>query len=262
MTTPSAQALRYLTPKRAEFLKNFRTHPYISTEDAYELASAKTDSAKRGTRRFLMLLYQAGYLLRTPVFSQDVIRNPHFQYSYRLSKHGAKIVHGSFTAEKSPYSLPHDQEITTFHLRLERAYPGTVFWQQRDIKKTSVYPDALFGLSKDGKNAVYFFLEIEKSRPNHVKDGMSGLEAKLRRYDEYRDTDHCEKDWKLFRNYRVIVVVRTEERQRNLLTRLSPLLPYRFIWVTTEELYKQDIMSKIFLTPKDFTKSAYSLSEV
>jgi len=262
MTTPSAQVLRYLTPKRAEFLKNFRTHPYISTEDAYELASAKTDSAKRGTRRFLMLLYQAGYLLRTPVFSQEVIRNPHFQYSYRLSKHGAKIVHGSFTAEKSPYSLPHDQEITTFHLRLERAYPGTVFWQQRDLKKSSVYPDALFGLSKDGKNAVYFFLEIEKSRPNHVKDGMSGLEAKLRRYDEYRDTDHCEKDWKLFRNYRVIVVVRTEDRQRNLLARLSPLLPYRFIWVTTEELYKQDIMSKIFLTPKDFMVSAYSLSEV
>ena len=66
-------------------------------------------------------------------------------------------------------------------------YPGTVFWRQHDLKKT-VYPDALFGLSKDGRNAVYFFLEIEKSRPNHFQDGRSGLESMLHRYDEYPGT--------------------------------------------------------------------------
>jgi len=261
MTTVAVQVPRYLTPKRAEFLRYFKTHPYISTEDAYKLTESTTDSAKRGTRRFLKLLYEAGYLLRTPMFPEDVIRAPHFQYSYRLSKHGAKVIHGSFTAEKSPYSLVHDQEITAFHLELGSAYPGVVLWQQRDLKKT-VNPDAMFGLSKDGKSAVYFFLEIEKSRPNHFREGRSGLEAKLLRYDEYRASDRCEKEWRFFRNYRVIVVVKTDERRLNLLAKLSVVLPYRFIWITAEEIYKKDIMGNIFLTPKDYTRAAYSFSDL
>lgn len=261
MTTRPAQNARYLTPKRAEFLKHFNSHPYITTEQAYLLAQAKTDTDKRGLRRFLMLLWKSGYLLREPVLSGKISPFPHYQYSYRLSKHGAKAVTGRFSAEKSPASLTHDQEITTFHIEIMREFVGQVLWQQRDLKKT-VYPDALFALSKDGKSAPYFFLEIEKSRQGHYRDGESGLVTKLQRYDKYRKTAKCRQEWIYFDDFRVAVVVKNETRRQNLLSKLSSILPFRFIWITTEEHYKRDIMGSIWCTPKDHLQRSYSFNDI
>ncbi len=269
MTTRAPQHPRYLTPERAEMLALFATHHYLTAKDCYRLmrATAKKsgggERTERAVRSRLKLLFDAGYLLRTPIMpSEEIIRrSPQTEYSYRLSKHGFRVAtEGKFSAEKNPYSIVHDTEITLFHLELDK-YPGKVYWRQRDLKKT-VYPDAVFGLSKDGKSGVFFFLEIEKSRPNHYRDGVSGIIRKLHRFDKYRSSKKCKEEWELFSDFRVVVVVKTEERRRNLLAALAGILPYRFIWVTTEPEYKRDIMGKIFLTPKDYAQSVYSLLDV
>jgi len=259
MTTRSVQHPRYLTRKRAAFLQLFLNTPHITTEQAYVLSGAKTPTQQRAIRRFLKLMHAAGYLLRELLVSRCTSPLPHFQYSYRLSKHGAKEVHGRFAAERSPASLAHDSEITAFHIELLK-YPGKVWWKQHDLKR-SVNPDALFGLARDAATpASYYFLEIERSRQGHYRDGDSGLVAKLRRYVAYRKSPDCRKEFKHFDDYRVIVVLSNGERQLNLLKKVAGILPFGFIWTTTREDCQRDMFGAIFRTPKDHASRAYSLA--
>jgi hypothetical protein len=147
-------------------------------------------------------------------------------------------------------------EITSFHIAL-RKYPGKLWWKQDDLKKT-VYPDAVFGLAKDSVSpAAYFFLEIEKSRQGHYREGDSGLITKLKRYAAYRRSADCRREFKHFDDFRVIVIVANAERRNNLLKTLSAVLPYSFIWVTTEAEYKESVLGSIFRTPKDHERVAY-----
>jgi hypothetical protein len=260
MTTRAAQHPRYLTAKRAEFLLLFLETPHITTAQAYVLLDAETATQQRATRRFLTLMHAAGYLLRELLVTTRISPLPHFQYSYRLSKYGAKEVHGRSSAEKSPGSLGHDSEITAFHIEL-RKYPGKVWWKQDDLKRT-VNPDAVFGLAKDATApASYFFLEIERSRQGHYRDGDSGLVAKLRRYEAYRRSPACRKEYKHFDDYRVVVVLSNAERQRNLLHKLAAILPSRFIWTTTPQECEKNMFGAIFRTPKDYADRTYSLPQ-
>jgi hypothetical protein len=261
MTTRPAQHPRYLTEKRAKFLQLFRNTPHITTEQAYVLTEAQTATQQRATRRFLKLMSDAGFLLRELIVTKSTSPFPHFQYSYRLSKHGAKEVHKKYSAEKSPASLSHDSEITSFHIALQK-YPGKLWWKQDDLKKT-VYPDAVFGLAKDSASpAAYFFLEIEKSRQGHYRDGDSGLITKLKRYAAYRRSADCRREFKHFDDFRVVIIVANVERRNNLLNRLSVVLPQGFVWVTTESEYKENVLGNIFRTPKDRERFFYSFSDV
>jgi hypothetical protein len=206
-------------------------------------------------------LYQAGYVLRTAVYTA-YSPVPHYEFCYRLSKHGTKAVWGAGTKEKTPYSLDHDREITQFHIELAQNWNNdTLYWQQRNLKKP-VYPDALFALSRDGAAAHYFFLEVEKSRAGHYRSGESSLEAKLKRYARYRKTIGCRRDWVYFDDFRVVVVMRNEKRRLNLLQKLRTAIPHHFVWTTTEDLYRGDILGQIFLTPKDFGERTHSLLEL
>jgi hypothetical protein len=258
--TRRLQHSRYLTDKRAAFLQLFHDTPHITTEQAYLLTGAETATQQRAMRRFLKLLFEAGYLLRELLVVRQTSALPHFQYTYRLSKHGAKEVHGRSAAERSPFSLAHDAEITAFHIAL-KAYPERLWWKQCDLRKT-VNPDAVFGLAPDSDTpASYFFLEVERSRQGHYRDGESGLIAKLRKYASYRRSAACRREFVHFDDFHVIVVLATAERQKNLLDVLTRVLPARFIWTTTEADYRSDICGPIFRTPSDYAYTAYSLRQ-
>jgi hypothetical protein len=58
----------------------------------------------------------------------------------------------------------------------------------------------------------------------------------------------------------VIVVQRTEERRENLLRQLNKEYNHRMFWLATEAGYKAQIGGKIFLTPKDYQNTGYSLN--
>lgn len=154
--------------------------------------------------------------------------------------------------------LPHEYEITRFHLYVERlckARGVSLFWQQQGMKCT-INPDALFAITDprkpEGEDTLYFFLEVEKTKPGNFRDGESKVMRSLAKYYWYFDTDRCEREWANFRKFRVTIVVRNEERRRNLLAALSARYSHRMFWVTTETLYKHHLSAKIFQTPRDF----------
>jgi hypothetical protein len=286
---------RYLTPERVELLDLFEKHQYLTAKQVAELLGAtekKSEGGKliyRAVRSRLLLMFEAGYLLRTPIMPDESVirRAPAAEYSYRLSKHGANIAtKGKYLAEKTPLSVNHEQKVTDFHRALEASYPGKVFWVQKHLKRT-VNPDAMFGLSKDGTTGVFFFLEMERSKQAGYEDqpGHSNLTSKLEKYDKYRGSALCKQQWEHFSDFRVIVVLKDNPRKpgvrkKNLLTKLAgggtykdfkpgwgqtakhPPLPYKFIWITTDTEFLADPMGKVFSTPKDYTQTSYSLLDV
>jgi hypothetical protein len=286
---------RYLTPERVEILALFVKHHYLTSKQVAALLGAtekKSDGGKlihRAVRSRLLLMYEAGYLLRTPIMPDESIirRAPAAEYSYRLSKHGGNIAtKGKFLAEKTPGSANHEQQLTNFHLALEGSYPGKVYWVQKHLKRT-VNPDAMFALSMDGKTGVYFFLEIERSKQAGYQEevGHSKITVKLEKYDRYRGSKLCKEQWELFSDFRVILVLKDNQRKpgiraKNLLQKLAgggtyrdfkpgwgqtarhPALPYRWIWITTDREFEAAPMSKVFRTPADYTQTAYSLLDI
>lgn len=162
--------------------------------------------------------------------------------------------------------LPHEYEITLFHLYVERVckeHGLSLYWRQRDTKCT-INPDALFAITDpkkpEGENTLYYFLEVEKTKPGNFRDGQSKITRNLAKYYSYFDTDQCEKEWVNFRKFRVTIVVRNDERRRNLLTALRARYSHRMFWVTTEHLYREDIGGRIFLTPRDCNTESYSFT--
>ena len=267
-THGSRHARPVLTPTRRRALDLLGEYHYLATPDFYQLLGVQSDDEhrKRGIRRMLMLLVEAGLAK----YSRHVIDNPgdrflRYQHCYRLSRSGAAVV-GAQRAigAKAPASVAHELEITAFHIALVSAMPPPhkLHWRQSDLKHT-VNPDALFAVTDRRepreRSTHYYFLEIEKSRQGHYRNGDSGLIAKLRRYAEYRRTERCSEEWRHFSDFRVIVVVKNRERELNLLRALKTRLPERLTWTTSEADYRRDMPGRIFHSPSDYETASHSL---
>lgn len=224
----------------------------------------------RTARRTLYLLWKEGLLNRLPYIELDRERGS-VCYVYGLSDKGVRNYGGGLSKsfdEHSSRTLDHELEISWFHLALAKLcekYEWTLYWQQADLKTRTIHPDAYFAvtdlLQPEDKNTHHFFLEIERSKTGKYKDGESSIFRKLVRYYDLFDTPDCEKDWG-FRQFRVIVVLHTEHRRRNLCTAFAEQYRHRMFWLTTEPLYKQDIAGEIFLTPKDGREKPYALADI
>lgn len=113
-------------------------------------------------------------------------------------------------------------------------------------------PDAYFSLTNpqtEGKNTHHFFLEVERAKIGSYKDGEPSITRKLRRYYEYYNTAGCESDWG-FRTYRVVTVLRNDERRTNLLRAMDGEHNHRMFWLGVESIRTAD-----FRTPKGDTFS-------
>jgi hypothetical protein len=225
--------------------------------------------------RTLRILRAEGYVNRLPHLDLDIDRG-RATYVYGLTDKGAKLAFfdvfpsshetKSFD-EHSQRTLDHELEISYFHIALKqfcRKHGLELFWQQTDLKKKTIAPDAMFAITDpkkpEGENTHYYFLEIERSKIGNVKNGEPSIMRKLGKYRDYFNSDECEKEWEDFRQFRVIVVQRTEARRKNLLEALSKQYSHRMFWLTTEPAYKEDIGGNIFLTPKDYAHSTYSFN--
>ena len=98
--------------------------------------------------------------------------------------------------------------------------------------------------------AFCYFLEIERAKLGNYRNGEPQILRKLQKYYEYFNSTDCEKEWG-FRQFRVIVVQRTDARREGLLTALRKTYSHRMFWLTTEAAYRTDIGGAIFKTPKD-----------
>jgi Replication-relaxation len=219
----------------------------------------------RTARRTLGLLFREKLVVRLPYFD---LASEGTSYVYGLSDKAVKEYGGKTFDEHSARTLDHELEITLFHIRLKRFAEKTglkLYWQQADLKRKSVRPDAFFALTDpskpEGRNTHYFFLEIERSKIGNYRDGKPSILRKLAKYYDVFGTLACEKDWGL-RQFRVIVVQPTEERRRNLCNALRENYGHRMFWLTVESLYKSDIGGQIFLTPKDHQSAFYGFSTI
>lgn len=260
-----------VTPQRQDVLNLLAEYHYLRTSDIYALLGVRAGfvTRERAVRRVLMLMHRAGLVYRKPYVTSSVgDRFLRYEHCYSISRRGARALgQGRVTPEKSPLSIVHEVEISCFHRALAETVSATTFalrWWQTDLKRT-VNPDALFAVTDRTKpresSTRYYFLEIEKSRQGHYRNGESALVTKLRRYADYRRTERCRADWQYFADFRVAVVVKNAERQKNLLQELAKRFPQRFIWTTTEPEYRQGMGARIFRTPADHGTETYSLFE-
>jgi hypothetical protein len=242
----------------------------LRTSDATGLLRNRpiSESDARSVRRTLAILHRDGFLYRAPYLDLAHERGG-VSYAHGLSKKGVQhaFQNGYSTPatkalnEHSLRTLDHELEVTAFHIALHRlcAARGIRYvWQQTNLKHT-VHPDALIRVSAPAapETELRYFLEIERSKLGQYRNGEPQILRKLRTYYEYFNSTGCEKEWG-FRQYRVVVVQRTDARREGLLTALREKYPHRMFWLTTEPAYREDIGGTIFRTPKDDAPEKFS----
>ena len=223
-------------------------------------------------RRTLNLLRKESLVNRLPYLEPDKERGG-ITFVSGLSDKGVKTVEFDYLAslsaktfdEHSQRTLDHELEIAFFHIALKAFCKRNVFnlyWQQKDLK-CAVNPDAYFAITDpsrpEGKNTLHYFLEIERAKFGHYRNGEPQIMKKLGSYYDYFNTDKCEREWAHFRQFRVIIVQPSEHRREFLLSKLAEKYNHRMFWLTTEELYRKNIYGTIFANPKDGTSKLSSL---
>jgi hypothetical protein len=199
------------------------------------------------------LLFKAGYVHRIPYLDLNQT-NGGATYAYGLTDKSVAEYGGKTFDDHSTRTLDHELGITGFHIPLKRfceTHGLTLRWQQRDLKR-GIHPDAYFSIADptkhDGK-ASHFFLEIERSKIGHVVNGVPSIMKKLGHYYDFYNTYGCERDWGFF-TYRVVTILRNDERRTNLLRALQDKLNHRMFWLGVDSNYVAD-----FRTPKGDTFS-------
>jgi hypothetical protein len=242
----------------------------LRTNDAAELLRGRTPtpSDTRSVRRTLAILHRDGFVYRIPHFEAGRDRGG-MTYVHGLSDRGVRhaVQDGYATPatktldEHSLRTLDHELELSSFHIALHRLCVSRNIryaWRQTGLKRT-VHPDALFHVADPANpgKAFCYFLEIERAKLGNYRNGEPQILRKLRKYYGYFNSTDCEKEWG-FRQYRVIVVQRSDARRDGLLMALQKSCNHRMFWLTTETAYRKDIGSSIFKTPKDDAPVAFS----
>lgn len=273
-STLPANADLHLHSSTRQTLELLAEYFCLPTNQVAELLRGATydHDARRSSRRTLQRLHVAGLVHRIPYFDLSRDRGG-MTYAYGLTDKGVEFCKSLWPLCKtfddhSQRTLDHELEISYFHIALKNFATRNnlkLDWQQSDLKHT-VSPDAMFGLTDPrkpkGKNTLYYFLEIERAKIGHYIKGEPSITRKLQKYYDYYNSDACEKEWLAFRQFRVIVIQRTEERRNNLLNELTASLNHRMFWLASEGAYKADIGGRIFATPKDHTSdNNYSFLE-
>jgi hypothetical protein len=247
----------------------------LLTNDLVELRHGDlTKSHQRTMRRTLQLLAKENRVHRIRYMNPKQERG--LTHAHGLTDKGVKFVTEQLEYfgqpktfdEHSERTLDHELEISYFHIALKKLCEEnhlTLYWQQKDLK-CAVNPDAYFAITDsgkpEGKNTFHYFLEIERAKLGSWKNGEPQIIRKLAKYYDYYNTDDCEKEWANFRQFRVILVQRTEERRNNLCKAFVEKHRHRMFWLTTEPLYRQNIAGEIFLTPKDGQAKSYSFPNI
>lgn len=261
-----------LTAAKKRTLELFAEYFCLRVHDLAKLLRnhEPSQSDLRTARRTLCLLWKEGLLSRLPYVELDR-EHGSIGYVYGLSDRAVRDYGGELSKtfdDHSARTLDHELEMSYFHMAVDQLrgkHGWTLYWQQADLKTKTIHPDAYFAITDpkkpDGMNTLHFFLEIERSKVSKYKEGEPSILKKLARYYDLFDTPDCEKDWG-FRQFRVIVVQRTEERRTNLCKAFLKKHRHRMFWLTTEPLYRQNIAGEIFLTPKDGQAKSYSFPNI
>lgn len=261
------------TDRFEQILSALVEYTHLKTGDFYALLKAESENQKRYVRDSLLNMAKPtkrrSQLLRTrPIFKSPsaggrfVLR----ENLYWLSEAGLRQAQeagldpdgmGKANDEKGHTILEHENEISDFHLTLNRKLGESTWWKQTDIRfdfsagyhQMSINPDALLYCER-----FYFFLEIEKSKQGKYKDGESGLLKKLRCYHALFDrvAQSWRQKWPEMEGFYVLVVVANQIRKRNLIASIREKIgSTALIWVATENEYRNEILGPHWIDAKD-----------
>lgn len=265
--TPQRSAIPRGNPTKERVLELLAEFFCLQASDVAALLRNReiTESDARSVRRTLSILHRDGLLCRLDLGHDRGVAS----YVYGLSDKGVDhaFANGYSTAatktldEHSLRTLDHELEITAFHIALQRfsEASGLAYsWRQANLKHT-VHPDAFFTVQdpRDPCKEFCYFLEIERSKFGNYRDGEPQILRKLGAFYDYFNSTDCEKEWG-FRQFRVVVVQRTDARREGLLKALRAKYNHRMFWLTTESAYRENIGGAIFKTPKDDGSIAFS----
>lgn len=263
-----------LTAPRARILEALVAYAHLSTAQFYALFRATDEASQRALRRVLHDFTRLGFLRRARLVldGRGDTRLPQWEFLYWLSRKGLALARdegldpkgiGKASDGRSPFMLAHEHAITEFHLQVNRAAGEEVWWRQAGLKhdfnsvgaRSGVAPDALFYLA-----GYYHFLEIERSKQGHYRNGESGLLKKLRGYLAYARSGAFKERWPEMQGFFVLVVVGSAARERNLLKALAARAPHALFRVTTAEWCRPDVLGPIWKCPRDYAQGKrYSL---
>lgn len=258
-----------LTTERKAVLERLVRYRFLRTSHFYEFCGAGRSVSERAVRRLLHDLLAHGFLRRRVVMS-EVARDPFPRYEnvYWLSRAGVVLARECGLCDEdvpaasgaSLVMLQHDVAISDFHIGVERfcrERGWLLHWRQHGLRR-GVNPDALFALTDPSRpaeeNTSYYFLEVERSGEGGYREGRSVLLRRLDGYADYQGSEACRSDWEWFEEFRVVIVVASEVRRRNLLARLSEEFPLPIFWVAVAG---SDVTGPAFWTPAD-EERAYS----
>lgn len=236
------------TDARRTILEHLTSYRYLRTSQFHALLGAPRTISPRAVRRLLRDFHAHGYLRRRMVtVPRGGAGVPFYEHVYWLSPAGLRLAADQDLVDSelpepavTSRNLAHDLAISDFHEALRRfaeAHGYELFWLQHGLKR-GVNPDALFALTSPAAptdaNTAYYFLEVEHAGEGNYREGRSVLLRRLSRYSTYQGSAECRGDWAWFEEFRVLIVVRTEARRRNLLVKLSGSLPLLMFWIGVE----------------------------
>src|SRR5579859_2132879 len=214
-----------MTRTKHEVLQILAEYFVLRSTDVAQLLRKRTptESDLRSVQHTLLLLDRAGLVNRLKFLD---LQTDIAWYAYGLSGQGVKEFGGKALDDHSKRTIDHELEISRFHIASQEFCNTnglTLYWQQTDLKKKGIHPDAYFKI-KD----KHFFLEIERQRII-VKKGKATIKTKLDRYYDLYDTPECEGEWG-FRQFRVVTIHKSDSVREHVL----PLLPKnRMFWCGT-----------------------------
>lgn len=249
MASPSRKALFYPTRRKRQVLDLLARYFVLRSKDLARLlrnpAPSQTDI--RTINRSLKILDEAGLVHRLRYLNSE---NDGVGYACGLTDAGVRLTGwGKTFDEHSERTLDHELGISLFHLSLQDQCDQNALvlrWQQSNLKH-GVNPDAYFSVTNpamEGKNTHHFFLEVERAKIGNYKDGEPSITRKLKRYYDYYNTHGCGEAWG-FPTYRVVTVLRNDERRTNLLRAMQAELNHRMFWLGVESNHTAD-----YRTPK------------
>jgi hypothetical protein len=259
-----------LTAARVALIRHFVRFRYLRMSHLYALLGANQDVTGRATRRLVHDFWAHGCLCRA-VAPAD-LRRPTavVEFAYWLSAKGSALAEQAGLAEEnlpSPRSsigrtLDHELAITEFHIRALETLDSRglrLHWEQYGLRR-GVNPDALLAVTDPAKpeteSTAYCFLEVERSALGGYTAGRSVLLRRLGHYSRYQGSTECLSDWRWFREFRVLIVVQSPARRRNLLAQLAAELPLAMFWVAVRG---SDLSQAVFGSPADYLERSYSL---
>src|SRR4051812_38037389 len=186
MPSNPAQKLKtcHLTETKVAVLKHLAEYFCLSVKDISLLIYLKHDEITTTSVNRTLRLLEAESYVEWRQLTTRLRKTGNLPLIHGLTQKGIDLAatEGLVTPATKVFKpnsdvlLPHEYEISQFHLNLAwlcRDQGWKLYWQQYDLK-CSVNPDACFGITTD-KGTLWYFLEIEKTKPGNFRDGESKI---------------------------------------------------------------------------------------